>query len=51
METWISPFGHRVVVATLEDVIRSKEAANRPKDQRALPLLRQLLEEIRKQNT
>jgi len=42
--------GCQVAVATLEDVIRSKEAANRPKDQRALPILRQLLDEIRKQN-
>jgi len=40
--------GLRVAVASLEDVIRSKEAANRPKDQRALPVLRQLQEEIRK---
>jgi hypothetical protein len=39
--------GLTVRVARLEDVIRSKEASNRPKDQRALPLLRQLLEEIR----
>ena len=38
---------YEVQVAALEDVIRSKEAANRPKDQRALPLLRQLLGEIR----
>lgn len=38
----------RVAVAALEDVIRSKEAANRPKDHRTLPVLRQLLEEIRK---
>ena len=37
-----------IPVADLEDVIRSKEAANRPKDQRALPVLRQLLAEIRK---
>lgn len=36
-----------VPVAALEDVIRSKEAANRPKDLRTLPLLRQLLQEIR----
>jgi hypothetical protein len=34
-------------VASLEDVIRSKEAAARPKDQRSLPVLRQLLEAIR----
>jgi hypothetical protein len=38
----------KVAVAALEDVIRSKEASNRPKDQRTLPVLRQLLEEIRK---
>lgn len=36
-----------IQVAALEDVIRSKEAAARPKDQRSLPVLRQLLEEIR----
>ncbi len=30
-------------VASLEDIIRSKEAANRPKDLAALPILRQLL--------
>ncbi len=41
--------GSKVAVAALEDVIRSKEAANRPKDQRTLPALRQLLEEIKKQ--
>jgi hypothetical protein len=40
--------GHPVAVASLEDIIRSKEAANRPKDQRTLPVLRQLLEEVRK---
>jgi hypothetical protein len=40
--------GIAVRVASLEDVIRSKEAANRPKDQRALPLLRQLAEELRR---
>lgn len=40
--------GLRVPVAALEDVIRSKEAADRPKDHRTLPVLRQLLEEIRK---
>jgi hypothetical protein len=38
----------RVVVAALPDVIRSKEAANRPKDQRTLPVLRQLQEEIQR---
>jgi hypothetical protein len=35
-------------VAALEDVIRSKEAANRPKDLAALPSLRSLLAEIRR---
>jgi hypothetical protein len=39
--------GLDVPVAALEDVIRSKEAAARPKDQRTLPILRQLLAEIR----
>jgi hypothetical protein len=33
-------------VAALEDVIRSKEAADRPKDRAALPALRTLLAEI-----
>jgi len=32
-----------VYVASLADVIRSKQAANRPKDQRVLPTLRELL--------
>lgn len=40
--------GHSVPVASLEDIIRSKEAANRPKDLAALPILRQLLREISK---
>lgn len=40
--------GLKVPVAALEDVIRSKEAADPPKDRRSLPMLRQLLEEIRK---
>jgi hypothetical protein len=40
--------GATIAVAALEDIIRSKEAANRPKDHRALPLLRQLLEELHK---
>jgi hypothetical protein len=42
--------GHEVLVASLEDIIRSKEAANRPKDLAALPLLRQLLDEIAKRS-
>jgi hypothetical protein len=39
--------GVRVLVASLRDVIRSKEAANRPKDRAQLPALRQTLEVIR----
>lgn len=46
------PIRHlKVAVAAVEDIIRSKEAANRPKDQRALPLLRQLLDEIRRRGS
>ncbi len=37
--------GTRVRVASLADVVRSKEAAGRPKDRLALPVLRRLLEE------
>ena len=33
-----------VQVASLADVIRSKEAAGRPKDRRSLPILREILE-------
>jgi hypothetical protein len=40
--------GHVVPVASLEDIIRSKEAANRPKDLAALPILRQLLRVLSK---
>jgi hypothetical protein len=40
--------GTEIQVAHLADVIRSKQAANRPKDIAQLPLLRQTLEEIRK---
>jgi hypothetical protein len=36
-----------VPVAALEDVIRSKRAADRPKDRQQLPILETLLEEIR----
>ncbi|MPZ28614.1 MAG: hypothetical protein GEV12_19985 [Micromonosporaceae bacterium] len=35
--------GLSVPVASLADVIRSKQAANRPKDQRVLPTLREIL--------
>jgi hypothetical protein len=34
-----------VLVASLADVVRSKEAAGRPKDDRALPILRRMLDE------
>ncbi len=40
-----------ILVASLEDVIRSKEAANRPRDQIALPLLRRLRDEIAKRDS
>ncbi len=35
--------GLRIVVASLADVIRSKEAAGRDKDRRVLPVLREIL--------
>ncbi len=38
-----SAFGLMVPTASLADVIRSKQAANRPKDQRVLPVLREIL--------
>jgi hypothetical protein len=38
--------GCSVKVAALSDIIRSKEAANRPKDLITLPILRALAEEI-----
>lgn len=41
--TDIEAFGLVVPVASLADVIRSKQAANRPKDQRVLPVLREIL--------
>ena len=37
-------------IASLEDIIRSKEAANREKDRMALPTLRLLLEKIRERD-
>jgi hypothetical protein len=40
--------GKPVLVASLVDVIRMKEAAGRPKDEAALPALRQTLEVIRR---
>jgi hypothetical protein len=39
----ISIHGVDVRVASLADIIRSKQAANRPKDQRVLPTLREIL--------
>jgi hypothetical protein len=39
--------GVHVRVASLADVIRSKEASNRPKDRAQLPALRQTLERVR----
>ena len=36
-------FGVEIRIASLADIIRSKQAANRPKDQRVLPTLREIL--------
>jgi hypothetical protein len=44
-------YGVGVRVASLADVIRSKQAANRPKDQRVLPTLRELLAAERAQRS
>ena len=41
--------GHRVRVAALADIIRSKEAAGRPKDHATLPILYALREEIERE--
>ena len=43
----MSLMGRPVAVASLADVIRSKEAANRAKDQTALPALRLLLQQLK----
>ncbi len=40
--------GLRILVASLEVVIRSKEAAGREKDRLALPRLRRLLDRVRR---
>ena len=40
----MQPFGIPTEVASLADVVRSKEAAGRDKDLRSLPILRRLLE-------
>jgi hypothetical protein len=44
--TEMSIDGHGVLVAALDDVIRSKELANRPKDHATLPILYALRDEI-----
>lgn len=41
--TSVEAYGLAIPVASLADVIRSKQAANRPKDQRVLPVLREIL--------
>jgi hypothetical protein len=41
--TDVRAFDLLIPVASLADVIRSKQAANRPKDQRVLPVLREIL--------
>jgi hypothetical protein len=43
VELW----GHDVLVASLPDIIRMKEAAGRPKDRAQIPVLRQTLEQRR----
>ena len=43
--------GVRILVASLADVIRSKEAAGREKDRVALPRLRRLLDRTRRRNS
>jgi hypothetical protein len=44
-------YGVSVRIASLGDVIRSKQAANRPKDQRMLPTLREMLAQRRSGET
>jgi hypothetical protein len=44
-------YGVNVLIASLSDVIRSKQAANRPKDQRMLPTLREILAQRRGSET
>jgi hypothetical protein len=44
-------YGVSVRIASLSDVIRSKQAANRPKDQRMLPTLREILAQRRSGDT
>ncbi len=46
----IELLGSTTIVASLADIIRSKQAAGRPKDIAALPLLRRLLDEIERRS-
>lgn len=39
--------GHTLRIAALEDIIRSKEAANRPQDRAVLPVIRRVVREQR----
>lgn len=43
--------GVEVAIASLADIVRSKAAADRPKDHRALPVLRELLAQQRERRT
>lgn len=43
-------FGMRIQVASLDDIITSKQASNRPKDRAHLELLRELSEELSRQH-
>ena len=44
----VARFGdHEIRVAALEDIIKSKEAANRPQDRAVLPILRKTVRETR----
>ena len=36
-------YGHNVLIASLEDIIRSKEAANRPQDRQDVVIMREML--------
>jgi hypothetical protein len=40
-------FGVRILAASLEDIVRSKEAADRPQDRQDLPILRAILRRAR----
>lgn len=47
----VTVHGIEIRVASLADIIRSKQAANRPKDQRVLPTLREILASRNPRNT